>query len=189
MGKIRQGPQTWLYPMPTLLVGANVDGKANFMAAAWGGIANGTPPMISVAIRHSRYTLKGVRQNLTFSVNVPSCDMVREADYCGLKSGAKFDKAAVCGFKVFYGTLETAPLIEECPINLECKVEHILNLGSHALVIGRIVETYASESCLTDDKPDVAKIKPFIYLPTPASCYHSFGEVIAQAFSIGKELY
>ena len=189
MGKIRQGPQTWLYPMPTLLVGANVDGKANFMAAAWGGIANGTPPMISVAIRHSRYTLKGVRQNLTFSVNVPSCDMVREADYCGLKSGAKFDKAAVCGFKVFYGTLESAPLIEECPINLECKVVHLLNLGSHALVIGRIEETYASESCLTDGKPDVAKIKPFIYLPTPASCYHSFGEVIAQAFSIGKELY
>ena len=80
MGKIRQGPQTWLYPMPTLLVGASVDGKANFMAAAWGGIANGTPPMISVAIRHSHYTLKCVRQNLTFSVNVPSCDMVREAD-------------------------------------------------------------------------------------------------------------
>lgn len=189
MGKILMGPQTWLYPMPTLLVGVNVDGKANFMAVAWGGIANGEPPMVSVAIRHSRYSLKGIRQNMTFSVNVPPCDMVREADYCGLKSGAKFDKAEVCGFKVFYGKLESAPLIEQCPINLECKVVHILNLGSHALVIGRIEETHASESCLTDGKPDVAKIRPFIYTPTPTSCYQAFGEVVAQAFSIGKELY
>jgi flavin reductase (DIM6/NTAB) family NADH-FMN oxidoreductase RutF len=189
MGKILMGPQTWIYPMPTLLVGANVDGKANFMAVAWGGIASGEPPMISVAIRHSRYTLKGIRQNLTFSVNVPSGDMVREVDYCGLKSGAKFDKVAVCHFKVFYGKLENASLIEQCPVNLECKTVHSLNLGSHALVIGRIEETHVSDSCLTDGKPDVAKMKPFIYTTTPTSGYHSFGEVMAQAFSIGRELY
>ena len=188
MGKILMGPQTWLYPMPTLLVGANVGGKANFMAVAWGGIANSEPPMISVAIRHSRYTLKGIRQNMTFSVNIPSSDMVREADYCGLKSGARVDKVEVCRFKVFYGKLENAPLIEQCPVNLECKVVHILNLGSHALVIGRIEETYASESSLTDGKPDVCKMKPFIYTITPARCYQSFGEVIAQAFSVGKQL-
>ncbi|MFC1938915.1 flavin reductase family protein [Chloroflexota bacterium] len=189
MGKILMGPQTWLYPTPTLLVGANVDGRANFMAVAWGGIANSEPPMISVAIRHRRYTLKGIRQNLTFSVNIPSGDMVREADYCGLKSGARVDKVEVCRFKVFYGKLESAPLIEQCPVNLECKMVHSLNLGSHALIIGRIDETHVSESCLTDGRPDVAKMKPFIYTETPSSCYHSFGEVMAQAFSIGKELY
>ena len=189
MGKVLIGPQTWLYPMPTLLVGTKIDGKANFLAVAWGGIANGEPPMVSVAIRHSRHSLKGIRRNLAFSVNVPSRDMVREADYCGLKSGANYDKVAVCGFKVFYGQLENAPLIEKCPVNLECKMVHSLNLGSHALIIGRVEETHVSESCLTDGKPDVAKMKPFIYLPTPARCYHAFGEVIAQAFSVGKELY
>jgi len=188
MGKILMGPQTWLYPMPTLLVGAKVDGKANFMAVAWGGIANGAPPMLSVAIRHNRYTLKGIRQNLTFSVNIPSGDMVREADYCGLKSGARVDKVEVCRFRVFYGQLESAPLIEQCPVNLECKVMHILNLGTHALVIGRIEETHALESCLTNGKPDVTKIRPFIYTPTPSSHYRALGEVIAQAFSVGKEL-
>ena len=188
MGKILKGPQTWLYPMPTLLVGANVDGKANFMAVAWGGIANGEPPMISVAIRHSRYTLKGIRQNLAFSVNVPTCDMVTEADYCGLKSGAKFDKAAVCGFKVFYGKLDSAPLIEQCPVNLECKVVHILNLGSHALVIGRIEETHVSDSCLTDGEPDVNKVKPFAFISGKARCYQALGDYVAKAFSIGKEL-
>ena len=75
MGKILLGPQTLLYPMPALLVGAKVDDKPNFMAVGWGGIVNGEPPMISVALRYQRYTLKGIKQNMTFSVNVPSTDL------------------------------------------------------------------------------------------------------------------
>jgi len=182
------GPQTLIYPMPALLVGANVDDKPNFMVVAWSGIANGEPPMISVAIRHHRYTHRGIRQNLTFSVNLPSTDMVRETDYCGIISGAKADKVEACQFKVFYGKLDNAPLIEQCPINLECKVMHILDLGSHSLIIGRIEETHISESCLTDGKPDVSTIKPLIYTTAPARQYQAFGEVIAKAFSIGEEL-
>jgi len=188
MGKILMGPQTLIYPMPALLVGANVDDKPNFMAVAWGGIANSEPPMISVAIRHQRYTLRGIRQNLTFSVNVPSIDMVRETDYCGLTSGSKVNKVEVCQFKVFYGKLDNAPLIEQCPINLECKVVHILDLGSHSLIVGRIEETHISESCLTDGKQDINKIKPFAYIPAPARQYQALGEIIAKAYSIGKEL-
>ena len=160
MNKILLGLTTSIYPMSTLLVRANVDGKPNFMAVAWGGIAGSTPLMISVAIRHSRYTLIGIRQNMTFSVNIPSIDFVKEADYCGLVSGAKINKVKVCKFEVFYGKLNNAPLIEQCPVNLECKVEHILDLGSHVLFIGRVEETHVSEICLTDAKPDVNKIKP-----------------------------
>jgi len=188
MGKILMGPQTLIYPMPALLVGANVDGKPNFMTVAWGGIANSEPPMISVAIRHHRYTLKGIRQNMTFSVNVPSTDMVRETDYCGTISGYKVDKVEVCKFKVFYGELNNAPLIEQCPVNLECKVVHILDLGSHSLVIGRIEQAHVSESCLTDGTPDVSKIKPFAYITTPAAQYQVFGNTIGRAFAVGKTL-
>ena len=188
MGKILMGPQTLIYPMPTILVGANVDDKPNFMTVAWCGIANGEPPMISVAIRHQRYTLRGIRQNLTFSVNVPSTDLVRETDYCGLVSGAKVNKVEVCQFNVFYSELNNAPLIKQCPINLECKVVHILDLGSHSLIVGRVEETHVSESCLTDGKPDVNKIRPFIFTTEPASQYQAFGEVIAKAFSIGHKI-
>ena len=70
MEKVTMGAKTWVYPMPVILVGANIDGKPNFMTVAWGGIAGGDPPMISVALRHQRYTLTGVRQNLTFSINI-----------------------------------------------------------------------------------------------------------------------
>ena len=188
MSKILMGPQTLIYPMPALLVGANVDGKPNFMTVAWGGIANGEPPMISIAIRHVRYTLKGIRQNMTFSINVPSTDMAKETDYCGITPGSKVNKVEVCQFKVFYGKLDNAPLVEQYPVNLECKVVHILDLGSHSLIIGRIEETHISESCLTDGKPDFNKIKPLVYTAAPAAQYQALGEVIAKAFSIGKEL-
>ncbi len=185
MGKILMGPQTLIYPMPALLVGANVNDKPNFMVVAWGGIVNSVPPMISVAIRHQRYTLRGIRQNMTFSVNVPSTDMVRETDYCGITSGFKADKVEVCKFKVFYGKLGSAPLIEQCPINIECMVVHILNLGSHSLVIGRVEETHISENCLIDGQPDLSNIKPLIHA---VGQYIAFGRVVAKAYSIGKEL-
>jgi flavin reductase (DIM6/NTAB) family NADH-FMN oxidoreductase RutF len=188
MAKKQFGPQTWLYPEPAVLVGANVDGKPNFMAVAWTGIAGGTPPMITVALRHARYTLKGVRRNMTFSVNIPSTDLVKETDYCGLVSGAKTDKVKDCKFKVFYGRLGTAPLIEQCPVNMECEVQQIINLGSHSLVIGKIAETHVSEDCLTDGQPDVNKIKPLIYNPRPATGYYAVGKSVAASFSVGKQI-
>lgn len=187
MSKVQMGPQTWLYPTPAVLVGANVDDKPNFMAVAWCGIANSTPPMISIALQHHRYTNKGIKQNGAFSVNIPSVDMVRETDYCGIVSGSKANKVEVCKFNIFYGKLENVPLIEQCPVNLECEVVHTLNLGSHALIIGRVEETHVTEGCLTDGKPDMTKVKPFIFT-VGASQYHAFGEVIAKAFSIGREL-
>ena len=161
MSKIAMGPQTLIYPMPVLLIGSDVDGKPNFMVVAWGGIANGEPPVISVAIRRTRHTFKGIKQNSTFSVNIPSADMVREADYCGITSGSRVDKVEVCRFKVFYGKLGHTPLIEQCPVNLECEVMHVLDLGSHSLVVGRIEESHISERCLTNGQPDVNKIKLF----------------------------
>lgn len=188
MGKISMGPRALMYPTPAALVGAHVDGKPNFMTVAWCGIASSNPPMVAVAIQPRRYTHKGIRQNLTFSVNISSTDMVREVDYCGIMSGSKVDKVDICHFRVFYGKLDTAPLIEQCPINLECKVVHILDLGSHSLVVGGVEESHVSESCLTDGQPDVAKIKPLIFTIAPARHYHNLGGVIAKAYFIGEEL-
>jgi flavin reductase (DIM6/NTAB) family NADH-FMN oxidoreductase RutF len=183
MDRIKFGPQTLLYPMPAVLVGANINEKPNFMTAAWCAIAAEKPPAVSVALSKERYTLKGVRENKTFSINVPSCDMVKKTDYCGVYSGKKNDKSQI--FKVFYGDLTTAPLIEECPLNLECKVIHYLDVESHVLVVGEIIETYLSEDCLTNGKADPAKIDPLIYVPGTVK-YHRLGEDIASAFKVGK---
>ena len=188
MGKILIGPQLLIYPMPVVLVGAKIDNKPNFMAVAWCGIANDEPPMVSVAIRPLRYTYRGIEQNSTFSVNVPSIDMVKETDYCGIESGSKVNKAEVCNFKVFYGKLSNAPLIEECPINLECKVMHTLHLGTHSLFIGQVEETHISKTCLTNGKPDVSKFNAFVYTSDLDLQYQALGKIVARAFSIGKVL-
>jgi len=188
MSKVLMGPTTLVYPTPTLLVGADVAGRPNFMTAAWGGVTNSEPPMISVAIRPGRYTYKGVSQNLTFSVNIPSVDLLKETDYCGIKSGSKVNKTEACQFKVFYGKLGNAPLIEQCPVNLECRVMYTLSLGSHSLFIGRIEETYVSETCLIDGKPDIDKIKPFLYVVEPTRQYRAFGQILAGAFRVGLEV-
>ena len=107
---------------------------------------------------------------------------------CGIVSGANTDKVKDCGFKVFYGNLDTAPLIEQCPVNLECEVAHSINLGSHTLVISSIVQTHVSEDCLTGGKPDINKIQPIIYSPRPAAGYHTVGEALAEPFNIGNEI-
>jgi flavin reductase (DIM6/NTAB) family NADH-FMN oxidoreductase RutF len=188
MKKVQLGPRTLLYPMPAFLIGAEVDGKPNFMAAAWSGIACSNPPMLTVALQHHRFTLRGIGQNGTFSVNVPSTDMVKETDYCGIVSGAKEDKVAACSFQVFYGVLKTAPMVEQYPVNLECKLMHSLHLGSHALLVGQIEEVHVSEDCLSGGEPDVLKIKPLIYCTGEEKTYYAFGQRLAEAFSVGLEI-
>jgi flavin reductase (DIM6/NTAB) family NADH-FMN oxidoreductase RutF len=188
MEKVKVGPQPLVFPMPAFLIGANVEGKPNFMTAAWSGIACGEPPMISVAIRHPRYTLKGMQENMTFSVNVPSAEQVTEVDFCGIKSGAKVDKVSACKFKVFYGKVETAPMVEQCPVNLECRIEHMLDLGSHVLVVGKIEEVYVSGNCFTAEHVDVKKVRPLLWTTLPANVYQELGEVVGKAFKIGLDL-
>jgi flavin reductase (DIM6/NTAB) family NADH-FMN oxidoreductase RutF len=188
INKVKIGAQPMIFPMPALLIGTNVGGKPNFMTAAWAGIACGEPPMLSVAIRHPRYTLKGMQENMTFSANVPSTSQVVEVDFCGIKSGAKVDKVHACKFKVFYGKLETAPMAEQCPVNLECRIEHMLDLGSHVLVVGKIEETYVSGNCFTADKVDVKKIDPMGWTILPANIYQGLGPEVGKAFKVGLEL-
>lgn len=188
MNKVKLGPRTLLYPMPAVLIGSITDSKPDFMTAAWAGIANGDPPMVSVAIFSQRYTLKGIKHKRVFSVNIPSVNLVRETDFCGIYSGENVDKVSICGFELFYGYQLHVPMIEQCPVNLECSVVDILKNGSHELVIGKIEETYVSDYCHTDGKVDIAKVMPLIFASGIGFHYYELGRVIAPAFKIGKEL-
>ena len=102
MKKVKLGRKASLYP-GAALVGANVDGKPNFMTISHCGLAAYKPPALVVPLNKFRHTLKGIKQNATFSVNMPSCDMVKNTDYCGIYSGKKRDKSEI--FTVFYGQL------------------------------------------------------------------------------------
>jgi flavin reductase (DIM6/NTAB) family NADH-FMN oxidoreductase RutF len=185
MIKEKQGPRTILYPMPSVLIGAEVDGKANFMVVAWCGIASHQPPTVSVAIRKGRHTLKGIEENHCFSVNVPSSKMVKIVDYCGIYSGKDRDKSNL--FTISRGENPHIPLIDECPVSLECRLLHTLDLGSHTLVVGEITQTYVCLDCMKGKKVDPMLVDPLIY-STSSETYHKLGDVVGQAFQTGKEL-
>jgi flavin reductase (DIM6/NTAB) family NADH-FMN oxidoreductase RutF len=181
MDKITLGPMPYMSVMPTLLVGANVKGKPNYMTAAWATVACMAPPMVCVALNKTRYTVKGIEENKTFSLNVPSAKHVVETDHCGLVSGTQEDKSMV--FASFYGKLKTAPLAKECPVNIECKLFRSVDCGSHQLYIGEVVEIHADAAGVTDGKPDTVKTDPIVYAQ---SAYWHVGKQIDKAFFAGK---
>jgi len=177
------GPKNVLYPTLTTLVGAQINGKPNYLTIAWVGIVNRSH--LSISLGKSHFTNQGIRKNKTFSVNIPPIDLVKETDYCGLVSGKNVDKSGV--FKTFYGKLETAPMIEECPINLECRLVKTVDFPGNELFIGEIVETYCEEEVFTEDYIDFAKVQPLLYITTDKS-YWKLDNRVAKAYEIGKEL-
>jgi flavin reductase (DIM6/NTAB) family NADH-FMN oxidoreductase RutF len=181
MNKVSFGSGPFMTPMPAVLVGANVGGRPNYMAVAWAGVACMDPPMIAVAIGKERHTGKGIVENRTFSVNIPSARDAAAVDHCGLVSGKRADKSAI--FETFYGELGTAPLIGEFPVNIECALRHTLELGTHDLHVGEIINIHVAQGCMTEGVPDIRKIDPIVY---SGNEYYRIGEVIGEAFSIGK---
>lgn len=185
MAKIEIGSDRIYYPMPCALIGANVDGKPNFLTVAWFSMVNPEPAYLAVAMNKVHYTNSGIKANGTFSVNIPSLDMAEKTDYCGVVSGRKFDKADV--FETFFGKLETAPMIKECPLTVECRLVQTIDLPADELFIGEIVAAYCEENCLVDGVPDLKKINPFI-LSMPDKKYRGLGQDVGAAWEIGKKL-
>ncbi|MBY9007749.1 MAG: flavin reductase family protein [Candidatus Lokiarchaeota archaeon] len=186
MSKIEIKPKTYLYPMPVVIIGSKIEEKANFMTIAWCGICENNPPMISISTAKSHYTNDGIKKNRTFSVNIPSENMVEITDYIGIISGKTIDKSNI--FEIFYGYLKTAPMIKEVPINLECELVKNIDLGTnHDLFIGEIKKAYIKEECLSNGVPDIEKIKPILY-STGTKNYLNIGNIIGKAWKIGKNL-
>jgi len=183
-GKIKKnkmGVRQWLNPKPIVLVGTVIDSKPNFITVSWAGITSENPPTMSVAIRNIRYSLRGIKENMTFSINIPSADFVKETDFCGNVSGSEHNKVNECNFGLFYGKTKNAPMIKQCPINIECDVFKIIDIGDHFVIVGKIIESYITTDCFTNDIPDIRKINPlcFCTFATKSMGYYKIGEFIA----------
>jgi flavin reductase (DIM6/NTAB) family NADH-FMN oxidoreductase RutF len=184
MGKIEIDRGRVFYPMPCSLVGAKVTGRPNYLTVAWFSMVNPDPPYLAAAMNKAHFTNSGIKENRTFSVNIPSVRMAEVTDYCGIVSGSKVDKSDL--FDTFYGKLETAPMIRECHFNLECRLVQTVELPKEELFIGEIVAAYCDETCLTEGAPDVRKMSPFVLL-LPDRKYLALGEEIGPAWKMGKK--
>jgi flavin reductase (DIM6/NTAB) family NADH-FMN oxidoreductase RutF len=175
-----------LYPTPTVIVGAIVAGKPNFITIAHIGIVNHAKPhLISISLGKAHYTNAGIRENKEFSVNIPSEALVVETDYVGIVSGKKVDKSRV--FELFYGQLPKAPLITACPVCMECRLYDTYDTPTHDLFIGEIIETHAEESVLTEGKIDVAKVRPLLFDMNTVK-YWSLGAAVGGCWDVGKQM-
>ena len=180
------GPVNALYPMPTTLVGATVSGKANFLAVAHVGILNhGTPQYLSIGLAKMHYTNIGILENKTFSICLPSEKLMVATDYCGIMTGKKTDKARL--FEVFYGELQNAPMIRECPVNMELRLHDVLDYATHDIFVGELVQTYADETVLSEGKIDISKVQPLLF-DMASKKYWSLGEVAGTCWNVGKLL-
>ena len=182
------GPGTIAFPTPAWVIATyDSKGRANAMTAAWGGIASSTPPSIFVAVRPERYTYENILEKQEFTVCIPSEKFAKETDYFGMESGREVDKIKEAGLTASKAEHVNAPFIKEFPMYLECKLTDRVNLGSHFVLIGRILDVKAQEEILDrKDSIEIQKLKPLIYSPTDKN-YYGVGEEIGNAYSIGKE--
>jgi len=184
MSKINIGAKAFTQPMPVTLLGTQINKKANFMTLAWVTRINTNPPLMAVGVNKVHQTNNGIRNNKTFSINIPSEDMIIETDYCGLVSGKRENKSNI--FDVFYGELENAPMIMECPVNIECELFKVVDLPTNDLFIGEVKAVYTEKKYLTDNNLDIKKINPFT-LTMPDNNYWKIGEKVGKAWNVGKK--
>jgi flavin reductase (DIM6/NTAB) family NADH-FMN oxidoreductase RutF len=174
-----------LYPMPIAIVGSMVDGKPNYMTIAHVGIINQEAKrLVTLSATKVHQTNKGIKENETFSLNMPTESMVEVTDFIGIYTGKKTDKSVV--FDAFYGELKTAPMISKCPVNMECKLLDVLDYSSHDVFIGEVMATYANEQVLTNCVIDLAKVKPILFDMNQRN-YWKLGQPLARAWEIGKD--
>jgi flavin reductase (DIM6/NTAB) family NADH-FMN oxidoreductase RutF len=166
--------------MPVVLIGANVGGKANFFTCGWFTRINMKPNIWVFGCSKERHTLKGIKENKSFSINFPGIDLIDKTDYCGIISGKNENKSNL--FKIFYGDLKTAPMIEECPLNFEFKLIEIKELPAGDMVLGEVEAIFSD-----NDKIDITKINPFV-LTMPDANYRGISSIVAKAWDTGKKI-
>jgi flavin reductase (DIM6/NTAB) family NADH-FMN oxidoreductase RutF len=153
------------FPTPVVLVTtASADGTPNIITLAWAGIVCSGPLMVGLAVRPSRHSHALLAANPELVVNLPGRDQVESTDYCGTVSGRDTDKFAATGWTPVAGEIVNAPLINECPINLECRVSQRLALGTHDLFICEVVRTHVDVEVLDEaGRVDFKRLSPFVY--------------------------
>jgi flavin reductase (DIM6/NTAB) family NADH-FMN oxidoreductase RutF len=183
------GAKTILYPTPVLVVGTyDVDGHANAMTAAWGGIACSKPPCVSVSLRSATASHGNIIARKAFTISLPGEANAAQADYIGVVSGRDHDKFAELGLSAVRSDLVDAPYVGEFPLVLECAVTSVHELGLHTQFVGEILDVKVDEAVLgADGAIDLAQLAPIMYM-MGAGGYYGVGEFVGKAYSIGREL-
>ncbi len=167
---------TLLAPVPLAMVSCGTVEKPNIITIGWTGILNSHPAMTYISVRPSRYSYSIIKESGEFAINLTTTALVRAADFCGVKSGEKIDKFTKMRLTPAPASIITAPLIEESPVNLECRVTEIKPLGTHDMFLAEILCVNVDEQYIDD--------KGKLMLGKCSLAAYSHGEY----FALGKRL-
>ena len=186
MSKVIWKPGTFIYPIPAVMVSCGTMEKSNIITVAWTGIVNTDPAMVYISVRPTRYSYNLIKEQGEFVINLTNKELAFATDWCGVRSGAKFDK-----FKEMKLTKEKAkfvkcPLIKESPVSVECRVKEIKELGSHNMIIAEVLSIDADEKYI-DEKGafDISKCDLIAY---SNGKYYALGKQIGKfGYSVQKK--
>ncbi len=179
-------PGTFIYPIPAVLVTSGNMENSNILTVAWTGILNTNPAMVYISVRPERYSYNLIKENKEFAINLTTEKLVFATDWCGVRSGAKYDKFKEMKLTKEKANFIKAPLIKESPVSIECKVIKEENLGSHTLFTAEVLSIDADEQYF-DEKGafDISKCKLIAYAN---GNYYSLGKKLGKfGYSVAKK--
>lgn len=186
MGKVDFKPGNMLYPLPAVLVSVgDIDGESNLFTVAWTGTVCSDPAMVSISVRKSRHSHAMIMQNGEFVINLTTEDLVYATDFCGVKSGRDMDKWEHLNLHKLPGKKVRAPRLEESPVNIECKVEQVLELGTHDMFLAKVVAVSVDEAYM-DEKGSfhLDAANPIVY---SHGVYYQMGKALGKfGYSVQK---
>lgn len=172
-------PGTLLYPLPAVLVSCAHEGHSNLMTVAWTGTVCTEPAMLTISVRPERYSHRMIVESGEFTVNLTTAAMARATDLCGVISGADTDKWKASGLTPYPGVGVACPAVEESPISIECKVDSVTHLGSHDMILGRVVNILADDRYMD---PETGRF----HLEKAGLMNYSHGQYFCQGRPLGK---
>jgi len=188
MEKVSWKPGTMVYPIPAVMVSCGTQEEGyNIVTVAWTGIINSNPPMCYISLRKSRHSHGIIKNNGDFVINLTTRKLAFATDWCGVKSGRDFDKFKEMNLHPTKADKIKAPLIAESPVNIECVVTEIKELGSHDMFLAEIVAVHGDSQYLDAETGafDLAKAEPIAYAHGK---YYTLGDYIGKfGFSVQKK--
>ena len=187
--KMKCGPTPYIYPVPIVLAGSMVEGKPTFTTIGDVGLMGIKPPLVYISSHANHYLNQGILENNAFSINFPTTELLALVDYCGQVSGRDVDKGAL--FEGFSGDLKAAPLIVDCPVNLECELAKEFSIEHRQIFVGRVVQAHVDQELAVEEQgqtriADLSRLDPILYALD--NRYYRVGEAIGVGYQEASEI-
>ena len=187
MAKIQWKPGNMVYPLPAVMVSCrDLEGNDNIITVAWTGTICTNPPMVYISVRPERHSYKMIRESGEFVINLTTKDLAFATDFCGVRSGRDVDKFTEMHLTKEAGSVVAAPMIGESPVNIECRVTEVKELGSHHMFLAEVAAVHVDETYMNEkQKFELGKAKPLAYSHGE---YYQLGEMLGTfGYSVKKK--